>query len=83
MPAYIARKTDPNAKRPYKFPGGKGFVTYYTLIAFVLLVAGVVFTIFGDFTIDYIMGNIPLIVGVVLSFILEEIFVARIKKSKN
>lgn len=83
IPMFLAfiklRKTDPNAKRPYKMPGSEGFVKFAALVAFFLISAGVIFTIFGDFTMEYLMDNIPLLVGVVLSFILEEIFVARIK----
>ena len=86
IPMFLAflklRKTEPDKKRPYKMPGSNGFVTCYTIVAFVLLVAGIVFTLFGDFTMDYLMENIPLIVGVVLSFILEEILVARIPAKK-
>jgi len=84
IPMFLAflklRKTDPNANRPYKMPGSKGVVTFMACLAFVLLVAGVLFTIFGDFTLDYILENIPLLVGVAVSFIIEEILVARIKK---
>ena len=74
------RKTDPNATRPYKMPGSEGFAKFAAIVAFVLLVAGVVFTLFGDFTLDYMAEYLPLYVGVAVSFILEEIFVARIKK---
>lgn len=85
IPMFLAflklRKTDANAKRPYKMPGGKVWVTFYTLLAFVLITAGVLFTIFGDFTLEYIVDNIPLILGVVASFVIEEILVARIGES--
>ena len=74
------RRTEPDAKRPYKMPGSRAFVTVYALIAFFLITAGVIFTLFGDFTLEYMEGYIPLYVGVAISFILEEIFVARIKK---
>ena len=74
------RKTDPNAERPYRMPGGKGMVTFASILAFVLLIAGVIFTLFGDFTIDYMKEYLPLYVGVVASLVLQEIFVARIKK---
>ncbi len=84
IPMFLAflklRKTDPNAERPYKVPGGSFMIKVAAIVPFVLLIAGVLFTIFGDFTIDYLSSNIPLLVGVVISFILEEIFVARIKK---
>ena len=44
-----------------------------------LLILGVVFTLFGDFTGEYISENMPLIIGVVVSFIVEEILVAKVK----
>ncbi len=84
IPMFLAflklRKTDPNAERPYKVPGGKVMIKIAAIVPFVILIAGVLFTLFGDFTLEYLMDNIPLLIGVVISFILEEIFVARIKK---
>ena len=86
IPMFLAflklRKTDPKAKRPYKMPGNKVWVTIYTLIAFILIVAGVLFTIFGDFTLEYIIDSIPLILGVIASFTIEEVLVAKIGESK-
>ena len=76
------RKTDPDAKRPYRMPGGNGFCTFAAIVAFVLLIAGVIFTLFGDFSVEFMADSIPLYVGVGLSFILEEILVARIKTKK-
>ena len=76
------RKTDAKAKRPYKMPGGKVAVTLYTLLASFLIIAGVLFTIFGDFSIEYLADSTPLILGVVASFVIEEILVARIGDSK-
>ncbi len=86
IPMFLAfiklRRTEPGIERPYRVPV-KGFMIYVTaLIPFILLIAGVLFTIFGDFSGEYLVGNLPLIVGVVISFILEEIFVSRIKKQK-
>ena len=86
VPMFLAfiklRKTDPNVERPYRVPVKGVMEKVVAIIPFVLLVAGIVFTLFGDFTSEYIMDSIPLYVGVGLSFILEEIFVARIKAKK-
>lgn len=86
IPMFLAfiklRKTDPNAKRPYRMPGSEGFAKFMAYLGFVIIVAGVLFTLFGDFTAEYFMDNLPLIIGVVISFILEEIFVSRIKVKK-
>ena len=86
IPMFLAflklRRTDKDAKRPYKVPGGNVMIHVAAIVPFVILILGVLFTLFGDFTKDYIMGNIPLIAGVVISFIIEEILVARIKDKK-
>ena len=83
IPMFLAflklRKTDKETKRIYKVPGSDGMIKVLTYVPFVLLVLGVLFTIFGDLTMEYISGNIPLIIGVIISFVLEEIFVAQVK----
>ena len=76
------RKVDANKERPYKAPFDGAMATVAAIVPFVLLIAGVVFTIFGDFSAEYLQENIPLIAGVILSFIIEEILVARIKIKK-
>lgn len=76
------RKADPNIERPYKVPGNGFVVKLMGIIPFLLLILGIVFTLFGDFSVEYMADSIPLYVGVVLSFIIEEILVARIK-NKN
>lgn len=81
FPAFLKlRKTD-NTPRVYKVPGGKFAINIATWVPLILLVASVIFTIFGDFSAEFIHDNLPLIVGVVVSFIIEEILVARIKRS--
>lgn len=77
------RKEDPKAERPYKVPGSSVMIKVAAIVPFVLLILGVIFTIFGDFTSEYIAENIPLIIGVVISFIIEEILVSRIKETKK
>ena len=54
----------------------------FTWVPFVLLILGIVFTLFGDFSNEYINDNMPLIIGVVASLIVQEILVARIKTNK-
>ncbi len=86
VPMFLAflklRKTDPDANRPYKVPGGDFAIKVASWVPFIILIAGVIFTLFGDFSRDYISGNIPLFAGVILSFICEEVLVARIKENK-
>ena len=74
------RKTDPNTKRVYKVPGGNLMIKLMAWVPFIILVAGIIFTLFGDFTMEYIKDSYPLYAGVIFSFICEEILVARIKK---
>jgi len=85
IPMFLAflklRKTD-KTERVYKVPGGEGFIKAFAIVPFVLLILGVVFTLFGDFSSEYINENMPLIIGVVVSFIIEEILVAKVKNVK-
>jgi amino acid transporter len=83
IPMFLAflklRKTD-KTKRVYKVPGSEGFIKLFAIVPFVLLILGVIFTLFGDFSKDYINENMPLIVGVVVSLIVQEILAARVKE---
>ena len=87
VPMFMAflklRKTDKNAKRPYKVPGGKTMIKVMAIVPFVILIAGILFTLFGDFSIGYIMDNKPLFAGVILSFICEEVLVAHVGKEED
>lgn len=87
IPMFLAflklRKVDANAKRPYKVPFEGAMATVAAIVPFVLLIAGVLFTIFGDFSLEYLQENIPLLAGVILSFVIEEVLVARIKTKKT
>lgn len=73
------RKTD-KTKRAYKVPGGNFVLNLITWVPLVLLVAGVIFTLFIDFTYESIMANLPLIIGVIISFIVQEILASKVKK---
>ena len=76
------RKTD-KTERVYRVPGGKVMTALMAYVPFILLVLSVIFTLFGDFSKDYISSNIPLIVGVVVSVIIQEILAARVKEPKK
>ena len=86
IPLFLAfiklRKTD-NTPRIYKVPGGKTMAALMAYVPFVLLVLSVIFTLFGDFSKDYISSNVPLILGVVVSVIIQEILAARVKEIKK
>ncbi len=86
IPLFLAfiklRKTD-NTPRVYKVPGGKVMTDLMAYVPFILLVLSVIFTLFGDFSSEYINSNIPLIIGVIVSVIIQEILAARVKESKK
>ena len=87
IPMFLAflklRREDSKAKRPYKVPGSNTVIRIAAIVPFIILILGIIFTLFGDFTKEYIMDSIPLYAGVILSFICEEILVARIKTNKK
>ena len=79
FPAFLKlRKTD-KTEREYKVPGGRVMLNLITWVPLVLLVLGIVFTLFIDFTMESFMVNLPLIIGVVVSIIIQEILAARVK----
>jgi len=82
IPLFLAflklRKTD-KTERVYKVPGGKFLLNLITYVPFILLILGVIFTMFGDFSGEYINSNLPLIIGVIISFIIQEILVSKVK----
>ena len=81
FPAFLKlRKTD-KTKRAYKVPGNDLVLNLMTWIPLVLLVLGVVFTLFIDFSKEAIMENMPLIVGVIVSVIIQEILAAHVKET--
>ena len=76
------RKTD-KTPRVYKVPGNDFVLNLMTWVPLILLVASLVFTIFIDFTKDSLIENAPLIVGVIVSIIIQEILAARVSNKKT
>ena len=86
VPLFLAflklRKSD-KTERVYKVPGGDAFIKVFAMVPVVLLILGVVFTLFGDFSMEYINDNMPLIIGVVVSLIVQEVLASRVKVDKK
>lgn len=87
IPLFLAflklRKID-KTERVYKVPVSGGFLKVFSIVPCTLLILGIVFTLL--FNIDGevdIVGNLPLIVGVVVSLIVQEILAARVKENKK
>lgn len=80
--AFLKLRKEDKTKRVYKVPGSDGFIKVFAIVPFILLVLGVIFTLFGDFSGEYINENMPLILGVVISLVVQEILAARVKSSK-
>ena len=82
VPLFLAflrlRKID-KTERVYKVPGNKFVINLITWVPFVLLVASIIFTLFIDFTWESFMYNLPLIIGVAVSLVVQEILAARVK----
>ena len=74
------RKTD-KTERVYKVPGNKFVLNLITWVPFIMLILSVIFTLFIDFTWESIEANLPLIIGVVVSLIVQEILAARVSKN--
>lgn len=85
MPLFLAflklRKTD-KTERVYKVRGSDGFIKLFAIVPFILLVLGIIFTLFGDFTWEFISSNMPLTIGAGISLIIQEILASRVKTQK-
>ncbi len=75
------RKID-KTDRAYKIPGNSIIVNLITYVPLFLLIASLIFTIFIDFTYESFLVNLPLIIGVIISLIIQEIIVSGIKENK-
>lgn len=82
FPAFLKlRKTD-KTERSYKVPGNTFVLNLITWVPLILLVLSVIFTLFIDFSLESILANSPLIVGVLISFLIQEILVSKVKNDK-
>lgn len=80
FPAFLKlRKTD-KTERSYKVPGNSFILNLITWLPMVMLIAGIIFTLFIDFTPDSISANMPLIIGVLVSIVIQELLAFRVKK---
>lgn len=84
FPVYIIlKKKDKNIKRPYKIPGPNWFAILLAIMAeaFVLMSTLVLVIQPGH---DFVKSALPIILGVVITVVLGEIFVARaIRRIRN
>lgn len=81
FPAFLKlRKIDADTPRPYKVNGGKIKLRLMTIIPLILLILGIFFTIFPEFNLEMFSYQWPIITGVCLSLIVQEILVHRVKE---
>lgn len=83
FPAFLKLRKTNKTERVYKVPGNNFVLGLITYVPLILLILGVVFTLFIDFTKESIMANLPLIIGVVISVIIQEILAFFVKEDKN
>ena len=81
FPAFLKlRKIDPDAKRPYKIPGGTAIATIMAVICEIFILQAVVFFVYipGE-SIDWAFAA-PVLIGVVLTLVVGEILIKTSKK---
>jgi len=82
FPAFITlRKKDKDVERPYRVPGPEGFAIFLAVMAeaFILMAMVVLFLQPGK---DFVRAALPLIIGVVITLGLGEVFIARSRSRK-
>lgn len=84
LPMFLAfkklRKIDSSIKRPYKVPGGKWVINLVTYVPTILLILSIILTMMpASFAYQDLVEKIPIIVGTIISIIVGEILVWRVK----
>lgn len=81
FPAFLKlRKNKEKTTGSYEISGGKFKITLMGVIPFVLLIIGLFFTLFPEFNKEMFEYQWPLLVGVAISLIIQEILAARVKR---
>lgn len=78
FPAFLKlRKTDPQAERPYKVPGGNVVAAILTIVCMIFILQAIVFFIWvpGE-PIDWAFAG-PVLIGVVLTLVVGEFLIKR------
>jgi glutamate:GABA antiporter len=81
FPAFLKlRKSDPDAKRPYRFPGGKVFAWIVSIICMIFVLQAILFFVWipGE-PIDMAFA-LPILIGVLITLIIGEILLMVSKK---
>lgn len=85
LPMFLAflelRNKDKALERPYKVPGNKIIINLITYIPTIILVLAIILTILPtSFDYNSLMEKVPLMIGTILSIIIGEIFILKVKK---
>ena len=86
FPAFLKlRKTDPDAERPFKVPGGPGMLKLMAYVPFVLIVISVLFCAVPlSFDAETLAAVLPITIGAIICIIIGEVLtIAREKKNKK
>jgi amino acid transporter len=83
FPAFLKlRKSDPDAKRPYRFPGGKAFAWIVSIICMIFVAQAILFFVWipGE-PIDWAFAG-PILIGVVVTLVIGEVLLL-VSSKKN
>jgi amino acid transporter len=81
FPAFLKlRKSDPDAKRPYRFPGSKTFAWIVSIICMIFVAQAIIFFVWvpGE-PIDMAFA-LPILIGVVVTLLIGEVLLLVSKK---
>lgn len=84
FPAFLKlRRINPDIERPYKVKGGKVWLALMAYIPMILVIISLIFTVVPMNSSSEELGTkLPLLVGVIVSIIIQEILVARGTKKR-
>ena len=81
FPAFLKlRSSDPGAKRPYRFPGGKVFAWIVSIICMIFVLQAIIFFLWVPGTpMDWAYAT-PILLGVLVTLIIGEVLLLVTKK---
>ena len=85
FPAFLKlRKTDPNAERPFKVPGGPGLLKVMAIVPMILIVISVLFCAVPlSFDAETLAAVLPITIGAVVCIVIGEVLTIIREKNKK
>ncbi len=84
FPAFLKlRKIDPDAERPFKVSGGKGFLTVLAIVPMIMIIISLIFVAIPlSFDSETLAATLPITIGAIIFILIGEIIIKVLKVKK-